>query len=150
MNVKVGNSTKRADLAVWVKSPDNEWKAILIECKNYEGTYVGIKAIDQLLTYKNNLKKCDGSKVRKVLPIMCCRKNTNLSINTRNTLSSNGILLKKFDRGAFNVKHDATMLNSQEESFLEMIARIIERWMKKDDAGSDTERDGWEDELNDL
>lgn len=131
--IKVGSSTRRADLVVWVKSPAGIWKAILIECKNYEGSYIGNRTIDQILDYKNNLKTCDGCDVDKVLPILCCRKTTCMSNAIYSKLTSNGIKVESFDKDSFSDTTKPRVLNASEEEFCEMLGKEIEKLMNDDD-----------------
>uniref|UniRef100_A0A7M5X060 Restriction endonuclease type IV Mrr domain-containing protein n=1 Tax=Clytia hemisphaerica TaxID=252671 RepID=A0A7M5X060_9CNID len=54
VNIKVNGKTKRADLVIWLKV-SSKWYPIIIECKCYEKSYLGLNAIKQLQSYSNNL-----------------------------------------------------------------------------------------------
>lgn len=127
-NIKVGSSTKRADLVVWVKNQNGDWMALLIECKNYEGTYIGEKTINQIVTYKNNLKACDGSNVKTVVPMLCCRTTTKYSSTTTKRLSDYNISKFTFSRDSF-VNGASTSLNNEEEAFCdELFEQILQHF----------------------
>uniref|UniRef100_A0A7M5UMJ4 Uncharacterized protein n=1 Tax=Clytia hemisphaerica TaxID=252671 RepID=A0A7M5UMJ4_9CNID len=68
----------RPDIVIWAKV-EGEWKAVVLELKSYENTYLPSKCVDQTCRYRTNLTEFDDENCECVGAIICCRETTKMS-----------------------------------------------------------------------
>ena len=86
----------RPDIVIWAYI-NNEWKAVVLELKSYENTYLPAKCVKQTCRYRNNLKEFNGYSGDCVGAIICCRDTTKMSDAFQQYASASDVEIRRFE-----------------------------------------------------